>query len=78
MVRYFNPADHNPRRITKADKDFARRLDFKDKKFLVKIRDIHKIEKQNSTGIIIFGYENNEKYTCDGVVLEIYLDFKFL
>ena len=24
-----NPADHNPRRITKADKDFAKKRDFK-------------------------------------------------
>ena len=46
MIRYLNPADHNPRRITKADKDFAKRLDFKDIKFPVKIRDIHKIEKK--------------------------------
>ena len=31
-------------------------------KFLVKIRDIHKIEKKNSIGISVFGYENKEKY----------------
>ena len=62
MVRYLNLAEHNPRRITKADKDFAKRLDFKDIKFPVKIRDIHKIEKKNSIGISVFGYENKEKY----------------
>ena len=45
LVRYLNPADHHPARITKADKDFAKRLDFKDIKFPVKIRDIRKIEK---------------------------------
>ena len=28
--RYLNSADHNPRRTTKADNDFANRLDFKD------------------------------------------------
>ena len=38
-----NPADCNPGRITKSDKDFAKRLDFKDMKFPVKIRNIHKI-----------------------------------
>ena len=43
LVRYLNPADHHRARTTKADKDFANRLDFKDKKFPVKIRDIHKI-----------------------------------
>ena len=29
-VRYLNPANHHPARITKADKDFAKKLDFKD------------------------------------------------
>ena len=54
LVRYFNPAGHNPRRITKADKDFAKRLDFKNIKFPVNIRDMHKIEKKNSIGIKSF------------------------
>ena len=45
LVRHLNLADHNPRRITKADKDFSKRLDFKDIKCLVIIRDIHKIKK---------------------------------
>ena len=64
MVKYVNPADHNARKIAKADKDFAKRLDFKDIKFPVKIRDIHKIEKKkkNSIDISVFGYERNEKY----------------
>ena len=57
-----NPADHNPRWITKADKRFAKRLDFKDIKLPVKTRDIHKIEKKNSIGISVFGYKNKEKY----------------
>ena len=63
LVRYLNPADHNPRRITKADKDFAEKLDFKDIKFPVKFRDIHKTEKKNSSGISGFGYENKEKHS---------------
>ena len=46
LVIYLNPADHNPRRITKANKDFAKKLDFKAIKFSVKIRDINKIEKK--------------------------------
>ena len=54
--------DHNLRRIIKADKHFGKKLDFKDIKFSVKIRDIHKIEKTNSTGISFFGYKNMEKY----------------
>ena len=62
LVRYLNRANHHPARITKADKDFAKRLGFKDIKFPVKIRDIHKIEKKNSIGISVFGYENEVKY----------------
>ena len=46
LVKYLNPADHHPTRITKADKDFAKKPDFKDIKFPVKARDIHKIEKK--------------------------------
>ena len=46
LISYLNPADHNPRRITKADKDFTKRLDFKDMKLSVKIRDILKIKKK--------------------------------
>ena len=46
LVRYINPADHKPRRIPKADKDFAESFNFKDRKFPVKTRDIHKIEKK--------------------------------
>ena len=43
LVRQLNPADHDLRRITKADRGFTKRLDFKDIKTPVKVRDIHKI-----------------------------------
>ena len=46
IVRYLNPPNHHSARIAKADKDFSKRLDFKDIKFPVKTRDIHKIEKR--------------------------------
>ena len=61
LVRYLNLADDLPARITKSDKDFAKKLDFKGIKFPVKVRDIHKVEKNNSVGISVFGYENKEK-----------------
>ena len=48
-------ADHNPRRIKKTGKDFAKKLDFKDINSPVKVRDIHKIEKGHSIGISAFG-----------------------
>ena len=40
LVRYLNPADHHP-----ADKDFAKKLDFKGIKLPAKIRDIMKIRE---------------------------------
>ena len=61
-MRYLNPVDHNQRRITKPNKEFAQKIDFKNIKFPVKIRDIHKIEKRNSIGISAFGYENKKKH----------------
>ena len=46
LVRYVTNADRNPARFTKSDKDFAKKLDFKDTKFPVKVRDIHKIKEK--------------------------------
>ena len=56
IVRYLNPADHHPARHRKADKDFAKKLDFKD----IKFPDIH-THKKNYIDISIFGYENKKK-----------------
>ena len=61
LVRYLNPVNYHPAIITKADKKFVKKLDFKDIKFIVKIRGIQKIEKKSSIGISVFGYENKEK-----------------
>ena len=62
LVTYVNPANHYPTRITKADKDPAKRLDFKDIKLPVKIREIHKFEKKNFIEISVFDYKNKEKH----------------
>ena len=62
-MRHLNPVDHHPVIITKADKDFVKKLDFKDIKFPVKIRDIQDISKKNSISIRVFGYENKEKHS---------------
>ena len=43
---HLNPVNHHSARIAKTDKEFAKRLDFKDRKFPVKIRDIQKIKKK--------------------------------
>ena len=64
LIRYLNPADHNPRKITKANKNFAKSFDFKYINFTVKIRDIYKIEKKKkkkkSIVISAFGYEHKK------------------
>ena len=46
LVGYLNPADHHIARITKVEKDFLKRIDFKDIKFPVKTKDIHNTEKR--------------------------------
>ena len=50
-----------PSKNYKSWQRFSKNLDFKYIKFPVKVRDIQKIKKQNSTGINILGYENKEK-----------------
>ena len=62
LVPYLYPADLNPWKIRKADKDFAKYFDFKDIKFLIKTRDIHERKTKNCIGISIFDYGNKEKY----------------
>ena len=41
-----NPADHDPARIIEADKEFTKKLDFKDIIFPGKNKDIRKIKKK--------------------------------
>ena len=61
LVRYLNPADRKPEKTTKGDKKFAKKLTLKTE-FPVKIWEIHKIEKNSSISISVFGYESKEKH----------------
>ena len=54
LIRYLHPADHNPAKIRKVDKDFAEELDLKDKKLPLKIRCIHEIEKRRILSPLVF------------------------
>ena len=54
-MRYLHPADRNPVIITNPDKDVSKKLDLKDIEFLLKIRDIHKIDEHNFISIRVFG-----------------------
>ena len=60
IVRYLHPAEHHPTRIRKIDEILADELDFENIKFPVKIKDIHKIKKNNCVNSV-FGYENKKK-----------------
>ena len=60
LVRYLNTAEHNTRKITKTDKCFKKRLDFKDVTFPAITRDIHKIGRKKFIGISIFGMKINK------------------
>ena len=62
MVIYLHPADHYPGKITKADKDFAKRYDFKKHKVSSKIKSIHKFEKKRILLTCFFDYEKKVKY----------------
>ena len=61
LATYVHPTNHNPRRITKANKDFAKNLDFKDIENLLNTGNIYKINKNNSIIISVFGYKIKKK-----------------
>ena len=61
-IRHLKPAKIHPERIKIADKAFAKELDYSDVSFPVQIKDVKKIEKQNSINISTFGYENKKIY----------------
>ena len=56
-VRLFHPVKRNPQRITEADRRFAEELDYTGVTFPVTVKDMGKIEKQNSINVNVFGYE---------------------
>ena len=44
IVKCLNPVDHDPSRITKAGKDFTKKIDFKDIKFPQKLETFIKFK----------------------------------
>ena len=55
--RYLNPLKVHPERITKADRETVKRLDYTGVTFPVTVKDIKRIEKQNEININLFGYD---------------------
>ena len=60
LVRHLNSANHHSAKITKSDKDFAKKKDFRYVKFSANIRDIHKMEKINSIRIVFLAMKINK------------------
>ena len=54
--RYLNPIERNPQRITGADRESVKKLDYTGVTFPVTLSDMKKIEKQNQININVFGY----------------------
>ena len=63
LVGQLNPETRHLAWITKADKDFPKRLDVKNIKFPVNIINTPKVIKKNSVGISVFSSENKEKHS---------------
>ena len=55
--RYLNPLKGNPERITKADRESVKRLDYTGVTFPVTLSDMKRIEEQNKININVFGYD---------------------
>ena len=53
----------SPSKSYKSRKYFGKKLDVKDIKVPVKVRDIPKLKKKNCIRISDFGYENQEKHS---------------
>ena len=60
-VRHLNPRKKDPQRITKSDREFAKRLDYSGITFPVTRNQINRIEKQNKINIYVFGYDTVKK-----------------
>ena len=61
LVRHLNPRKVHPERITKSDREFAKRLDFRGITFPATVNQINIIEKQNKININLFGYDTEKK-----------------
>ena len=61
-IRHLNPQNKDPQRIKKSDKAFIQNFDYQGIEFPVTIKQINKIEKQNSVNINVFGYEEKQPF----------------
>ena len=59
--RHLNPLKKDPQRITKADRESVKRLDYTGISFPVTFSDMNRIEKKNKINVSVFGYEPEDK-----------------
>ena len=55
-VRHLNPIKRNPQRVTKADREYVKRLDYTGVTFPVSLKDMDRIERQNQINVSVFGW----------------------
>ena len=70
LVRYLHTADHHLARIRKVYKDFARELDFKLIKILVKIINIHEIEKRIALVLVFLVMKIDRRFFYQLLLIE--------
>ena len=56
-IRYLNPQEKDPQRVTKSDKEILLQLDYEGIELPVSVKDYTKFEWKNTTNINVFGYE---------------------
>ena len=74
-IRHLNPQNKDPQRKKKSDKEYFEKLDYKNIKFPVTIKQINKIEKRNKININVFAYKkaNHTLFTYQKKSMEILL-----
>ena len=61
-IRYLNPQKKYPQRIKKDDRQYIEKLNYSGIEFPITMKQINKIEKNNSIRINVFGYEEKLPY----------------
>ena len=71
-ITHLNLQNKDPQRIKKSDRAFIQNLNYEGTEFPVTIKQINKIEKQNSININLFGYEEKQPYPIYIKVRKLY------
>ena len=61
-IRHLNPQEKDPQRVKKEDKMMINEMTYEGIEFPVSQKHYNKVEKQNSTRINVFGYEDGQPF----------------